>query len=355
MRRIELRDVTRRFDDVVAVDGVELTVEPGVHLAALGPSGSGKSTLLRLVAGLDEPDQGAILLDGADQRNIPPHQRDVALVFQQYALYPHLSALRNITTGLRYGLGLSRSDAEARAREVASGLGIEDLLGRKPRAMSGGQRQRVALARALARRAGVVLLDEPLSGLDAQLRASLRVQISASLREAGATVLHVTHDQADAMTAADLIAVMREGRLEQVGPPDEVYEKPATLFVATFVGTPPMNLFPTTPMSERPLVLGVRPADLRVGDGAWRGIGTVAAVEHAGHERIVHLMLRGELAALRTAASDARPAVGDRMPVTVDPALVHVFDPATTRRLGDAASLAVPPTALSLSPPGVLT
>lgn len=351
--RIELRGVSRRFGEVVAVDSVDLAVDEGSHVAILGPSGSGKSTLLRLVTGLDDPDSGEVLLAGVDQRGIPPHRRDIAVVFQHYALYPHLTALRNITTGLRYGLGLPRDEAERRAREVAATVGIEDLLDRKPRAMSGGQRQRVALARALARRSGVVLLDEPLSGLDAQLRMVLRVQISAHLQ--GATVLHVTHDQADAMTSADLVAVMKDGRIVQIGAPDDVYETPATTFVASFVGVPPMNLFPAGlaaggvrsvfgfhPGIDRPLVFGVRPSDLRPGTGAWEASAAVQAVEHAGHERIIHVALGGELAAIRTTAGASLPAPGEVLRVVADPGRIHVFDASSGLRLGDAARLGVP-------------
>lgn len=352
--RIELRGVSREYGDVVAVDSVDLAVEEGAHVAVLGPSGSGKSTLLRLVAGLDDPDSGDVLLAGVNQRGVPPHRRDIAVVFQHYALYPHLSALRNITTGLRYGLGLSRDEAETRAREVAVKVGIEDLLDRKPRAMSGGQRQRVALARALARRAGVVLLDEPLSGLDAQLRMSLRVQISAHLQ--GSTVLHVTHDQTDAMTSADLVAVMQEGRIVQIGTPDDVYETPATTFVASFIGVPAMNLFPTAtgrgmvrsvfglhPGIDRPLVFGVRPSDFRLGTGMWEAPAVVRAIEHAGHERIVHVGLGSELAAVRATAGALSPLVGDVLTIGVDPPSLHVFDASTGTRLGDAASLGLPP------------
>ncbi|MEX2100830.1 MAG: ABC transporter ATP-binding protein [Acidimicrobiia bacterium] len=353
MRRVDLTTVSRSFGEVLALAGVDLSVAPGEHLALLGPSGSGKSTLLRVVAGLEQPDSGDVRFDGQSQLTLPPHRRDVALVFQQYALYPHLTARGNITLGLRKGLGLPAAEAEARAAEVAQRLGVDQLLDRRPREMSGGQRQRIALARALARNAGVVLLDEPMSGLDAQLRLTLRVEIVRHLRAADATVVHVTHDQSDAMTAADRIAVIDGGRIQQVGAPDELYERPVNLFVARFLGTPPMNVVPLEPGADGRarsvfgvhevqagvMTLGIRPEALALGtERPWTATAVVVAVEHAGPERMLHLSLDGHAVALRTL--DRRLTSGGPVDVSVDPADVHVFGGPDGRRIGTAAQLA---------------
>lgn len=364
-----LRGIRRFFGDVVALDGVDLAVTRGESLVVLGPSGSGKSTLLRIIAGLDHADEGEVLIGGRDQIGLPPHRRDVAIVFQHFALYPHLTALRNITLGLRHGLRLDPAAADRRARDVAGRLQITELLDRLPRQLSGGQRQRVALARALARQAGVVLLDEPLSGLDAQLRQSLRIEIAGRLRSAGATTVHVTHDQIDAMATADRIAVLRDGRLEQVGTPDELYHRPRTAFVAGFIGSPPMNLMPAdhthdgwrTPLGlvhhpdlpGRPaaggggVTVGVRPEHLRVSgpnpeasDGPWRngdgetsGTGTeaqvfapavVSLVVPAGPEKIVHLDAAGTAMAARCAA-DVPLRPGAEVTLTASVADLHLF------------------------------
>ena len=350
MRTIELVQAHKTFGSIVATDSVDLTIPAGENIAILGPSGSGKSTLLRLIAGLEQPDSGDIRFDDVSQLPVAAHRRDVALVFQQYALYPHLSALDNITIGLRHGLGVRKAEAETRARDVARRLEIEPLLDRKPKAMSGGQRQRIALARALARQAGIVLLDEPLSGLDAQLRLTLRVEITSLLRRTGATVVHVTHDQGDAMTSADRVAVFNHGNIEQLGSPSNLYDHPATLFVACFVGTPQMNTFELTPSSEGVVqspfgehraaqpgttVLAIRPESLRLGNaGPWTANATVDVIEHAGPERIVYLTIGDTKAALRT--TGATPGPGETVTVSADPATIHVFSGEAQRRTGFA-------------------
>jgi multiple sugar transport system ATP-binding protein len=223
---IEMDQLSRTFGAVRALHEVSLTVAAGEIVALLGPSGSGKSTLLRICAGLEEPTGGDLRFDGISQLGVAPHRRDVSMVFQHFALYPHLTALDNLTLALRHGRGLSKSAATARARETLEMLGIADLAGRRPGKMSGGQRQRVAIGRALATRARVILLDEPMSGLDAQLRVDLRVEIVALLRGLGTTALFVTHDQAEAMAVGDRVAVLSAGRLEQIGTPDEIYDRP---------------------------------------------------------------------------------------------------------------------------------
>jgi multiple sugar transport system ATP-binding protein len=349
MPLVELSGIRKSFGAVRALDGVELTVQDGENVAVLGPSGSGKSTLLRVVAGLETPDSGDVAFAGVSQHAIPVHKRDCAIVFQHYALYPHMTGLANIATGLRFGLGLSKAEAEARARELAAAMQVEHLLDRKPRQMSGGQRQRIALARALARRSGIVLLDEPLSGLDAQLHAVLRVEIAAMLRTVGATAINVTHDQLDAMAMADRIAVLNDGRIEQVGTPDELFARPATLFVAGFIGTPPMNLLTVDAdgrssfdglriKAGRPVTLGIRAEHLELGDAArdaWRLSGTVALVEPTGLDRIVRMITdRGETIAFRC-PTEAAPAPAARVTVSARPGAVQVFSQQSGRCLGD--------------------
>ena len=242
MTTVALKDVTKVFPDgTVAVDDVSLDVNDGEFMVLLGPSGCGKSTVLRMVAGLEDPSSGAILLDGELANDLPPRERGIAMVFQDFALYPHMTVNENIGFPLR----LSRVESEARGErvaDVASALGIGDVLGRKPSQLSGGQRQRVAMGRAIVRRPGLFLMDEPLSNLDSGLRAELRAEISGLVRELGVSTIYVTHDQAEALTMADRVAIMRRGVLQDVGTPTQVYGRPATLYVAAFLGSPRMNL-----------------------------------------------------------------------------------------------------------------
>jgi multiple sugar transport system ATP-binding protein len=239
---VALKDVTKVFPDgTVAVDDVSLDVNDGEFMVLLGPSGCGKSTVLRMVAGLEDPSSGAILLDGELANDLPPRERGIAMVFQDFALYPHMTVNDNIGFPLR----LSRVESEARGErvaDVASALGIGDVLGRKPSQLSGGQRQRVAMGRAIVRRPGLFLMDEPLSNLDSGLRAELRAEISGLVRELGVSTIYVTHDQAEALTMADRVAILRRGVLQDVGTPTQVYGRPATLYVAAFLGSPRMNL-----------------------------------------------------------------------------------------------------------------
>jgi multiple sugar transport system ATP-binding protein len=235
--------LTKVFEDgTVAVDDVTFEVASGEFLVLLGPTGCGKSTILRLFAGLEQPTSGHVLIDGAYADHLPAAERQVSMVFQDYALYPHLSAAENIAFPLRAGHQHQGVDVAARVGEVADQLGIRDLLPHPPDHLSGGQRQRVAMARAIVRRPQVFLLDEPLSNLDAGLRAELRADIAGLARRTGVTTVYVTHDQTEAMTMADRVAVLRRGVLQQIGPPPEVYADPATLFVAAFLGTPRTNL-----------------------------------------------------------------------------------------------------------------
>lgn len=356
MATVELRGIRKSFGGgVPALDGIDLTIGEGENVAILGPSGSGKSTLLRIIAGLENQDEGTVSFSGIDQDGVPPHQRDAAIVFQHFALYPHLTARENITLGLRHGLKLSKQDALARAEDIAARMQVQQLLDRKPKEMSGGQRQRIALARALARKSGIVLLDEPLSGLDAQLHAVLRLEIASLLRSIGATGINVTHDQLDAMAMADRIAVINHGRLEQVGTPDELYAAPASLFVAGFIGTPPMNLLPiheATGQSDfgavraaatavgGPLVVGVRPEHLSADsrDSDWAISGTVVLIEPTGQDRVVQFVTSGGATIAFRAPLDSTPALGARVQVGCAAKDVHVYSRTTGLRLGDATT-----------------
>ncbi|QIZ37546.1 ABC transporter ATP-binding protein [Saccharopolyspora sp. ASAGF58] len=355
MSRIELQGLSRRFGSVTAVNDVWLDVADGEFVVLLGPSGCGKSTLLRMIAGLLPPTGGRLRLAGADITDVPPQQRDLAMVFQSYALYPHLSVARNIGFPLR-ARRWSRADIRAKVAEVAATLDLVELLDRKPRELSGGQRQRVALGRALVRDPGAFLMDEPLSNLDAKLRASTRAEISALHRRLGATMVYVTHDQVEAMTMATRIALLDGGKLEQVGTPEEVYDEPASVFVARFLGSPAMNLLDVTvraeggaltarangvelglgiegEMPEREVVLGVRPEHLRPAGLEEDGIrAAVTAVENLGSEEVALC----EAGASPICVRGPRPLglrPGDRVNLATRPQHLHLFDPGSGRRL----------------------
>ncbi|QOC94970.1 ABC transporter ATP-binding protein [Micromonospora craniellae] len=242
MTTVALKDVIKVFrDGTVAVDTINLEVNDGEFMVLLGPSGCGKSTVLRMIAGLEEPTSGAVMLDGEWANELPPRERRIAMVFQDFALYPHMSVNDNIAFPLKLA-GVEPTPRGERVGDVASALGIGDVLARRPSQLSGGQRQRVAMGRAIVRRPGLFLMDEPLSNLDSGLRAELRAEISGLTRELGVTTVYVTHDQAEALTMADRVAIMRKGVLQDVGTPTQVYGRPATLYVAAFLGSPRMNL-----------------------------------------------------------------------------------------------------------------
>ena len=243
MNTVEVKDLHKHFDGVRAIDGVDLATGEGEYLVLLGPSGCGKTTLLRTIAGLEEPTSGDVLIGGQVVTGLPPRARRIAMVFQSYALYPHKTVLANIVFPLK-AARIPPEERERKARTAAGMLGIEHLLDRRPRQLSGGERQRVALARAIVRDPTVFLLDEPLSNLDAKLRASARDELKRFQQEIGTTTIYVTHDQSEAMGLGDRIAVMSQGRVRQVGEPVEIYDDPADTFVATFIGSPPMNLVP---------------------------------------------------------------------------------------------------------------
>ncbi|MEU6091240.1 ABC transporter ATP-binding protein [Streptomyces sp. NPDC047085] len=262
---VEFRGLRREFGATVALDGLDLTVRPGEFLALLGPSGCGKTTALRMLAGFEHPDSGAVLVDGEDVTHVPAHRRDAGMVFQSYSLFPHLNAVDNVAFGLRMRK-VRTAERRARAAELLDLVGLGDKGERYPHQLSGGQQQRIALARALALRPRVLLLDEPLSALDAKVRLTLREEIRRLQQELGITTLFVTHDQEEALSVADRVAVMRAGRLEQCAEPAELYGRPATAFVAEFVGT--MSRIPGTMKDGTVEVLGQRlPADGEVPDG----------------------------------------------------------------------------------------
>jgi ABC-type sugar transport system ATPase subunit len=323
-----LDGIEKAWEGVAGLRSLSLEVAPGELLAILGPSGSGKSTALRVIAGLEQPDAGTVRIGGRDVTGVEPSARRVAMVFQSFALFPHLSAEDNIGFGLR-ARGASRDEARARAREVAEPLGLSDLLARRPAQLSGGERQRVALARGLAGKPEVLLLDEPLSNLDARLRGEARAEIRRVQEATGVTTLYVTHDQDEALALGHRVAVLDRGTLQQVGTPDEVYDEPANRFVAGFVGDPPMNLVEAEVIGERRpgTVAGFRAEHVRLGEGPLRA--RVEAVERAGHEWLCTLALGGSRIVARAAAP---PREGSDVALAVERVLF--FDAADGARAG---------------------
>ena len=329
--RIEFDAVTARYGDVVGLDDFTLTADTGELVVLVGPSGSGKSTALRVLAGLHEPSAGTVRIGDRDVTGEPPHRRGVAMVFQDYALYPHLTVRENLSFGLRVR---KERDADARTTAVAAQLGLGDVLDRYPDQLSGGQQQRVALARAMVREPVAYLMDEPLSNLDAQLRLSTRADIVELHRRLGTTTLYVTHDQAEAMTMGDRVAVMNTGRLQQVGAPQEVYDLPANRFVAGFLGSPPMNFAEGGGVfgGEPGTVVGVRPEDLHPGPRGDVEM-TVTVVEPLGSETVLagHTP-DGRRIAVRTPPRTIH-APGSALRLRVDPDRCHVFDAASGVRV----------------------
>ncbi len=346
MARIELTNLRKQWASAAAVAGVDLAIEDGAFIAVLGPSGCGKSTTLMMLAGIYSPTAGDIVFDGARVNDVEARDRNVGIVFQSYALYPNMSVLENVMFPLRFKK-VERSEAERRARETAALVQIAPLLDRRPSQLSGGQQQRVALARALVKRPHLLLLDEPLSNLDASLRLSMRTEIRRIQRELGVTTILVTHDQIEATTMADRIVVMNAGRVEQVGTAKELYERPHTLFVATFVGSPPINLFDaraeagTLRVHEANLslsgaaggavVLGIRPESLRVESAGTPA--RVTAAEPMGRE--VLYTAQGPMGVVRflEAGAEARHREGDSLLLAFSPQESLLFDKATGQRL----------------------
>ncbi|NOX19737.1 MAG: ABC transporter ATP-binding protein [Nitrospirae bacterium] len=317
MEALEVVGIKKSFGRVRVLDDISFKAGEGEFVVMLGPSGCGKTTMLRIIAGLEVQDEGYIYIGGKEVTNLNPKLRDVAMVFQSYALYPHMTVYENMAFPLKMRK-LNREEIKQKVRQTAELLRIDDLLDRKPRELSGGQRQRVAIGRAIVRSPKVFLFDEPLSNLDAQLRASMRVELRRLHEKIGSTSIYVTHDQIEAMTLADKIILLENGVIQQIGTPEEIYKKPANLFVATFVGTPMINLLDGTlilkdgvplfksgefeialpsfkeyfALDGKPVVLGIRPEAVTIGKGPYRA--TVRQIEHLGSEKIIYLELKGK-------------------------------------------------------------
>jgi sn-glycerol 3-phosphate transport system ATP-binding protein len=338
MASISLRNVVKRYGTgakaVAVIHGVNAEIAHGEFVVIVGPSGCGKSTLLRMVAGLEEITGGEIAINGKVVNHIEPSERDIAMVFQNYALYPHMSVFDNMAYGLKIAK-VPLEEIKARVDKAARILEIGPFMQRKPRELSGGQRQRVAMGRAIVRQPQVFLFDEPLSNLDAKLRAQTRLEIQKLHRELGITSLFVTHDQVEAMTLAQRMIVMNGGVMEQFGTPEEVYTRPATTFVASFIGSPPMNLLKNAPEARPGVITGVRPEHLDITATGWAL--QVEAVEMLGAERLIYGRWAHsqsvELVILRTEESHPVPALGSTMHVTARPNRIHHFDASTGKRL----------------------
>jgi ABC-type sugar transport system ATPase subunit len=346
--QVRFENIVKSHGPVLALKGIDLQIEPGEFFALLGPSGSGKSTTLRILAGLDAPSAGRVVVDGKDITDLAPSDRDVAMVFQSYALYPHMTVFGNIAFPLEMAK-LPKREIEPAVREAARKVKIEHLLHRKPGQLSGGQQQRCALARAIVRKARLFLLDEPLSNLDAKLRLETRIELKKLQRSLGVTAVYVTHDQEEAMTLADRLAVFMEGEVRQVGRPADVFARPNSVAVAGFIGSPPMNLvgaryqdgevtvagrrFRTTLQQGGALdvTVGIRPGALQIKAGGIPA--KVEFVEHLGDTAVLDLELEGGVPMRARTTSEVLPREGEVIHVTARSEDIHVFDAATGRRL----------------------
>ena len=362
MGRITLTDIDRAYGKVKVLHDINLDIQDGELLVLVGPSGCGKSTLLRLIAGLDKPTEGKLEIDGRDVTRVSAAERGLAMVFQSYALYPHMSVRQNLAFGLQ-NIRMPKAEIESRIGEAARMLEITQYLDRRPGQLSGGQRQRVAIGRAVVRNPTAFLLDEPLSNLDAELRISTRAEISALHKRLATTMIYVTHDQVEAMTLADRIVVMRAGRIEQVGRPLDLYNEPANLFVAGFIGAPRMNLLPgkvksvsgrsvsvdgpgglslSVAAAESALkpgdevTVGIRPHEISVGDGKKTAIeAQVTLVEALGPETVAHAQTAEGQKVVAVLGGQRLDAAGGTIKMQFDPARAHLFD-ASGARLGVA-------------------
>jgi multiple sugar transport system ATP-binding protein len=360
MAALQLVDVTKDFGDVKVIQGVDLAVKNGEFVVFVGPSGCGKSTLLRLISGLDSVSDGNIIIGGRDVAKLSPAERGIAMVFQSYALYPHMTVAKNLSFGLE-NLRLPRAEIEAKVLEAAKILAIEPYLGRRPKELSGGQRQRVAIGRAIVRNPDVFLFDEPLSNLDAALRVQTRAEISRLHKRLGATMVYVTHDQVEAMTMADRIAVLNGGRLEQFGTPEELFRRPANKFVATFIGSPRMNTYAgriegiseagveivapgfntmTLKVDAGSLAaglhveIGIRPQHLRLGEAPISTTLHIDYAESIGTETYAYGRIEGtETETILHLPEHRHFEPGEAVPVGIAPEFVHVFDGASGRTL----------------------
>ena len=334
MGRIVLEKVTKSFDNTEVIPPLDLTIEEGEFVVFVGPSGCGKSTLLRLIAGLEDMTSGAITIDDVDATNLAPAKRGLAMVFQSYALYPHMSVRKNIAFPLKMA-GLSKAEQEKRVSKAADVLNLSDYLDRRPGQLSGGQRQRVAIGRAIVREPSAFLFDEPLSNLDAALRVGMRLEISELHKRLATTMIYVTHDQVEAMTMADKIVVLRAGHIEQVGSPLDLYKSPKNTFVAGFMGSPKMNFIAgATSDSYGAATIGIRPEhiDVSAQSGMWRGI--VGVSEHLGSDSFFHIHGTGvaDMITVR-AGGEVGFKHGDEVFLTPREDAIHKFD-AQGLRLG---------------------
>ena len=327
MGRIQLKSVTKSFGDVQVIPPLDLTIEDGEFTVFVGPSGCGKSTLLRLIAGLEDMTSGTMDIDGSDATDVPPAKRGLAMVFQSYALYPHMTVRKNIAFPLRMAK-LDQAEIERRVEGAASVLNLADYLDRRPGQLSGGQRQRVAIGRAIVREPAAFLFDEPLSNLDAALRVGMRLEISELHKRLATTMIYVTHDQVEAMTMADKIVVLQAGVIEQVGSPLELYRTPRNLFVAGFIGSPKMNFVEGEEAAKHGAhTIGVRPEHIAVSEseGPWSGV--VGVSEHLGSDTFFHIHETG-LAETITVRADGEVNFrhGDRIHLTPRADVIHRFD-----------------------------
>jgi multiple sugar transport system ATP-binding protein len=355
MATVEFRKLVKRYGTLEVVHGIDLAIGDGEFIVLVGPSGCGKSTTLRMLAGLEDISDGEIFIGARKVNEVEPRDRDIAMVFQDYALYPHMSVYDNMAFSLLYRKMPSKQ-IDSRVREAAEILGLTPYLSRRPRQLSGGQRQRVAMGRAIVRKPQVFLFDEPLSNLDAKLRGTMRVEMKKLHQRLGVTTVFVTHDQIEAMTLADRVVVMNGGHIEQIGTPDEVYHAPASLFVAGFIGTPTMNLLPARFESADTLqigegvmvrllraggeggdnvVFGIRPEDVRIAIGTappgWTDLpATVEVVEPLGSDTLVFTSVFGASVTARVRPEE-RPAPGSQIKLRVDLDRAHIFDAATGR------------------------
>ena len=351
MSSIQLRNVIKRYGQTEVVHGIDLDIDEGEFVVLLGPSGCGKTTTLRMVAGLEDVSDGTLSIGDRVVNDVAPKDRGVAMVFQNYALYPHMSVRKNMEFALR-PLKLDKAEVNRRISDTARILGLSELLERKPSQLSGGQRQRVAMGRAMVRTPGVFLFDEPLSNLDAKLRTQVRWEIGKLHKRLGTTILYVTHDQVEAMTLADKIVIMRDGFIEQAGTPEDVFANPRNTFVATFIGSPAMNMVPATiqdgqlagdhlslPVPEQldgnlaegqKVIIGIRPPEIALVDRAADGAvaATVEVTEYLGNEALLDIRV-GSHELIAEVPAGQRPAVDADIFVRFNPHAVHVFDAAT--------------------------
>jgi sn-glycerol 3-phosphate transport system ATP-binding protein len=334
MASIQLKNIVKKYGkgkaELQVIHGVNADIAHGEFIVIVGPSGCGKSTLLRMVAGLEEISGGEIWIGDRVVNQLEPAERDIAMVFQNYALYPHMSVFDNMAYGLKIKK-MPIDEIKQRVDKAAGILELGHLLDRKPRQLSGGQRQRVAMGRAIVRQPQVFLFDEPLSNLDAKLRAQTRLEIQKLHRELGITSLFVTHDQVEAMTLAQRMIVMNAGNMEQFGTPEEVYHTPASTFVASFIGSPPMNLLKNAPGGKPGTILGIRPEHLDVGSEGWEV--KVETVELLGAERLIYGRVNGEQLIVRVEEGTHSPAPDAIIHVVPRPDRLHTFDAATGKRI----------------------